>query len=73
MRLSLFIMYTLIKISNPLIRRSNACGVFCFSFVNAGHPWEESYSQRATEREECSISNTRNKVCSLDLLNCVFS
>jgi hypothetical protein len=72
-RFSLFIAYTLIKISNPLICRSNACGVLCLSFVNAGQPWEESYNQRATKHEEGTISNTGNKVCSLDLLNCVFS
>jgi hypothetical protein len=44
-----------------------------FVFVNAGQPWEESCSQRATKHEEGSISNARNKVCSLDLLNCVFA
>jgi hypothetical protein len=36
-------------------------------------PWEEIFSQRVTKSKKGSIPNIGNKVCSLDLLNCVFA
>jgi hypothetical protein len=61
------------RISNPLIYISNACGVCCLFYVNAGHTWEESCNKKEITRKEGSASNAQNKVFSFDLLKYVFA